>query len=515
MKKSFRNNGRKTLSIFKQIILVIVSLILIFMQIALLYLVLFTASHITWLYFLINIIGYCCVIALIGKDMVSSFKLVWIVIILIFPFPGTILYLTCGDGRTFPIRKVRKIEKYLSQYSSDVIDIEPIKKRDWIAYKHVSATLNSCGLSPHYNTQIKYYSDIDKKFKEMIEDIRKAEHYVFIEFFIISSGFMLNELIEVLKEVTNRGVEVKIIYDDFGSKKGLKESDLSRIKKISPNLIITKFAPLGATLNLKMNYRDHRKIVVIDGKVGYVGGDNIADEYANYITRFGHWRDNAIRLEGEAIDNLVFMFAETWYLSTKVKLDMDKYRVSYKRPSQSLVYPYCDGPTDNRNPAVDLYVSMIQNARDYIYISTPYFIIDQNFIDSIVMAKKSGVDVKILIPGVPDKKTVYILTKGHFGKMLREGVKIYTYTPGFNHAKNFICDDLYATVGTVNVDYRSLYLHFENGVYIHNDPMIEELKRDFLDDVSKSEELTYEMWKKRKWYIKILEFILKIFATLM
>ncbi len=515
MKKKIRNTGRRTLSICKQIILILVTLLLIALQITVCYYVIFTASKIKWLYFIITILGYCCVISLIDKDMVSGFKLIWIIVILVFPFLGTIFYIACGNGRTFPNRKVKKIRNYLNQYLPKNIDITTIKEDDGIAYKHVAATNKGCKLPPHHNTQIKYYNDIGHKFNDMLEDIKKAQKYVFIEFFIISSGQLLSELINVLEEITLRGVEVKIIYDDFGSKRGLKEQDLKKIKRISPNLIITKFAPLGVSINLTVNYRDHRKMVIIDGKVGYVGGDNIADEYANLITRFGHWRDNAIRMEGEAIDNLVFMFAETWYLSTKVKLNLDNYRVSYQLMQDSLVYPYSDGPTDNRNPAVDLYVSMIQNAKNYIYISTPYFIIDQEFINSLVMASRSGVDVKILIPGIPDKKTVYILTKSHFGKLLREGVRIYTYTKGFNHAKNFICDDAYATIGSVNVDYRSLYLHFENGVYIFNDPMIQQLKQDFLDDCEQGKELTFEVWNKRKWYIKVFEFILKVFSTLM
>lgn len=515
MNKRIRNIGRASLSIFKRIILVIVTLLLIALQALTLYSVIFTASQIQWLYILINIIGYCCVISLIDKDMVSSFKLIWIIIILIFPFVGTIFFITCGDGRTFPIRKVRKINEYLSQYMVKVNDLSTVKAFDETAYKHVSVVNNGCGFYPHTNTLVKYYSDIDLKLKDLLIDLKNATKYVFIEYFIISSGKMLDALMDVLEEITSRGVEVKIIYDDFGSKRGFKEKDLKRIKTMSPNLIITKFAPLGVSLNLAVNYRDHRKIVVIDGKIGYVGGDNIADEYANYITRFGKWRDNAIRMEGEAVDNLIFMFAETWYLSTKHKLEMNNYRTGYSVKTDNLVFPYDDGPTDSKNPAADLYTSMIQNAKKYIYISTPYFIIDQDFINNLILASKSGVDVKILIPGIPDKKTVYILTQAHFGKLLREGVKIYKYTPGFNHAKNFICDDKYATIGTVNVDYRSLYLHFENGVYIVNDETVNKLKQDFVKDIEQSTELTYEEWKKRKWYIKIYEFILKVFSTLM
>lgn len=514
MKQNKRHIGRRTLSIFKQIILILVTLVLLALQLITLYYVIFTASKIKWLYFFVYLLGYICVIDLIGKDMVGSFKLIWIIIILIFPFVGTIFFITCGDGRTFPTRKIRKIKAYLKNYMVHDQDLTTEIELDDTASKHISILHNGCKLYPSSNTRLRYYKNIDNKFHDMLEDIAKAKKFIFIEYFIISSGIMLNRLIEALDKASNRGVEIKIIYDDFGSKTTLKHDDLKKLQTIK-NLKINKFAPFGLTLNITINYRDHRKMIVIDGEIGYVGGDNIADEYANYITRFGYWRDNAIRLEGKAVDNLVYMFSETWFLSTKEMLNIEKYRSNQDIESNNIVFTYSDGPTDDLNPAADLYLSIIQNAKKYIYISTPYFIIDQEFINNLVMASKSGVDVRILIPGIPDKKTVFLLTQSHFGKLLREGVKIYKYTPGFNHAKNMICDDKYATIGSVNIDYRSLYLHFENGVYVYDDKIISELKNDFENDLNISEEISYDAWKKRKWYVKVIGFILKLFSTLM
>ena len=352
-------------------------------------------------------------------------------------------------------------------------------------------------------------------YQDMIEDIKNAKKYIFIEYFIISSGILLNSLIDVLEKKGKEGVEIRICYDDFGSKLGLKNKDLNRIKLI-PNLEIVKFAPLGLTINISANYRDHRKTVIIDGKIAYVGGDNLADEYANYKTRFGYWRDNAIRIEGEAVNNCLFSFAESWYLSTKKILDINEYKVIHKvEDSNNIVMPFGDGPTDRRNPAYDLYTSIADNAQNYLYISTPYLIIDPEFIDHICNACRSGVDVKVLIPGIPDKKTVYYLTQSHFGEILRAGGKIYKYSPGFNHAKNYICDDKYAVIGSINVDYRSLYLHFENGVYLSHDEEIIKMKEDFLNAISQSEEIDYNKWKNRPLLLKITQFILKLFSPLM
>jgi len=512
--KKLHHVGRRTLSFFKRFILIIISLLLIILQLVGLYAILFTASSFEWLYITVELIGIICVIDLMTKDMVCNYKIVWIVLILAFPFVGAVFYIFCGDERTFPKRKSAKIKKYLNTYIPEKKNLDELKEIDPVLYKHISVLVSGCDFPYYKNTNVLFYSDINEKKNQLIDDLNKATKYIFIEYFIISSGKMLDEIIEALNDASRRGVEIKIIYDAFGSNKNFSPSDLKKIKK-NQNLQIVKFAPFGITLNLTVNYRDHRKIVVIDGKVGYVGGDNIADEYANYIERFGIWRDNAVRLEGDAVTNLVYMFAETWYLSTKKMLNVEEYKTTYECKSTSVIMPYSDGPTDKRNPAIDLYASLANNAKDYLYISTPYLIIDRDFLHELIMAKRSGVDVKILLPGIPDKKMVYLMTRSHYGMLLKEGIKIYEYTPGFNHAKNFICDDAYGVVGTVNVDYRSLYLHFENGVFISDLTSVLKMKENFLSDLEKSKEINYKLWQKRPIFIKIIEFILKIFSTLM
>ncbi len=513
--KHIERSERASLSVFKRIVLFIFSLVLLIIQLLLIYIVFFKAPRISWIYIIVRIIGLICVIAIFDKNMVGSYKLLWTILILIAPFIGTILFLLYGDERSFPKHKSRKIHKTIDKYLPVNKYETFIKKIDPIAHKHITIVNNSTQLPIYTNTDVVFYSDIEKKALDLLEDMKKAKKYIFIEFFIISSGKMLNDVIEVLSKKGEEGVEIKICYDAFGSKSGLKKRDINRLKQI-PNLTIVKFAPFGLTINIAVNYRDHRKLVIIDGNIAYVGGDNLADEYANYKTRFGHWRDNAIRIEGEAVENCLFLFAETWYLSTKTIINMEKYKGDSSMPNtMNLVMPFGDGPTDSNNPACDLYNSITDNAKNYLYISTPYFIIDREFINHICAASKSGVDVRILIPGIPDKKAVYVLSQSHFGDLLKAGVKIYRYKPGFNHAKNYICDDNYAVIGSINIDYRSLYLHFENGIYLSNDQAILEMKKNFLEDLEKSEEFKLEDYNKRNIFVRAIAFIMKLFSPLM
>lgn len=508
------HSERKTKSILQKIIFIIISIVALLIQLELLYFVLFESSKIRWLYALIVIMGIVCVIYLFDNKMNSSYKLIWTILILVFPFTGTMLFLLFGNGKTFPKRKSREIENTLKEsYNFDSNKIEEVKSIDNIAYKHLKILNHGCSLPICTNTKVLFYSDISKKHLNMLEDLRNAKKYIFIEFFIMNNGVLFEQLLDVLYLKAKEGIEIKICYDDVGSKIGLKKSSFDKIR-IFDNVTISKFASVGYKFDVTVNYRNHRKCVIIDGEIAYFGGDNLADEYANYKEKYGIWRDNAVKIEGEGVRNNILIFAQTWYLSTSEALDIKKYESNHTIETNNIVTPFGDGPTGKFNPACDLYTSITNNAKNYLYISTPYLIIDNEFINHLCNASISGVDVRILMPGVPDKKLIYLMSESHFGKLLKSGVKIYRYTPGFNHAKNYISDDLYAVVGSINIDYRSLYLHFENGVYIYNDEEILKMKTNFLNDLKVSEEITYESWAKRKWYKKIIAFILKMFAPL-
>ena len=374
---------------------------------------------------------------------------------------------------------------------------------------------NSTGFPSYSSSNAIFYKDTLDKHKSMIEDFKKAKRYIFLEFFIISDGNLLEEVIEVFQKKGEEGVEIYVIYDDVGSKPSLKRKTINRIKNI-PNLHINAFSPFGVNINPAINYRDHRKIVVIDGKIAYTGGDNLADEYIHLKERFGKWRDNSIKIEGEAVVNFVLLFLEMWYISSKETLKVEDYMPKEIEHfnNGSLIMPFGDGPTYLSNPTYSLFLNMISSAEQKIYISTPYFIIDKSFINSIVRALKRGVEVVLLLPHVPDKKGVFYMTRGHYDEILRAGGKIYEFTEGFTHAKNMFVDSKYAYIGTSNLDYRSLFLHFECGVFLVDDISIVEMEKDFVETIEVSKRITYESWKDRPFYQKVIAHLLSFFSPL-
>lgn len=349
----------------------------------------------------------------------------------------------------------------------------------------------------------------------MLERLKRARKYIFMEFFIISTGSLVDEIIPILEMKGKEGVEIKILYDDIGSRATFEKETMERFLAI-PNLKLCVYEPLGFNINPAINYRDHRKIVVIDGKYAYCGGDNLADEYIHRKERFGFWRDNAMYYEGKAVSSFLVMFALMWYASSKEYIDVNMYFSHYEvyNPN-NYVIPFADGPDRDTHVAYDTFQQLISTANNHLYISTPYFIIDDEMINSICQARRCGIDVKLLVPKIPDKKTVFMMTRAHYRDLLKAGVEIYEFTPGFNHAKNIMVDSKYAFCGTVNMDYRSLFLHFECGAVIINEEETKKMEEDFLDAISKSELITYKAWEKRNIFSKFFAFLLRIFAPML
>ncbi len=510
-----KTNERKSTSIVKKIITILISIIILTIQLFIYFLIFVYLEKNQIFYFVVQGIGIVTVIYLYNKDINISYKLTWFFIILVFPFAGTMFYLLFGNGRRIPKRKSRRIENFLmTQIDDDLELLEEIKKRDIIGYRMMKSIIENSYFVPYANSNSTFFPDALDKHMELINDLKKAKTYIFLEFFIVSDGALMDEVTSILEEKGLEGVEIKFIYDDVGGK-GVFSNKLKKRLNSIPNLELVSYEPLGININPAINYRDHRKIVVIDGKIAYVGGDNLADEYIHKKIKYGFWRDNAIKIEGDAVYNFILLFAQMWYMSTKETLFVKDYLCKHEiKNHESYILPFGDGPTNYDNPGYELFCSMISNAQSYLYLSTPYFIIDKNFIDLISKAVKSGVEVKLLIPGVADKKIVLNMTRGHLGKILKSGAKVYQYKEGFNHAKNIICDDSYAFIGTINMDYRSLFLHFECGAFLLNDPSIFKMKEDYLEAISKSTEITYKDWKNRSVFSKILEFILTLTAPM-
>jgi len=507
---------RLSLPIWKKLLLYIVSFVLFVIQLLLLFAVLglsftYSFSSIKWLFFASLGLGFVVVLYILHKPISTSYKLTWCILILLIPLPSMVLYLFNSRSRRLSKRKQRKLDAAFKKAPKDDSILE-LKNIDIEGYHLANIVKHNNTAAVYNNTKTTFFNDVELKFNDMLEECRKANHYIFIETFIISHGYLMDKLYDVLLDRGNNGVEIKIIYDDVGSKGLINKKLIRKLAKI-PNCKLVDYEPLGVNVNLLINYRDHRKITIIDGNVAYCGGDNLADEYIHKKERFGYWRDNCMKYEGEAVKEFISLFEETWFMSTKKKLTVS-YAPEYIEKGDGFVVPFGDGPSNNIDVAYDTFMGLINTAKEYCYISTPYFVIDDPMIQAIALKAKGGVDVRLLMPHIPDKKSVFYMSRGHYRELLKSGVKIYEYTPGFNHAKNIIVDDKYAFIGTINLDYRSLFLHYECGSLVMLNDSIKEMKEDYDNALSQSELITYDKWKKRPWYQHVIAFILNIFAPM-
>ncbi len=500
--------------IIKTILRVIITVVVVAAQTGFYYFLILGIRKLWFVQLALAILGVVIVFMLYRKNVNSAYKLSWTIFILAFPFVGTVCYILFGGGHALPHRKMKKLRAiYEDKIPPSDETLDKLSRLDARGAMIAKALAKASRLAFYENTQAEFFPTAREKHESLLRDIENAKEYIFIEYFIISDGFVLESVISALEKKGREGVKIKFIYDDIGSKKALKRRTKKRLARIE-NLELCVFEPVGAIINPRINYRDHRKIVVIDGSIGYIGGDNLADEYVGRLVKYGKWRDNAMRLLGDAVYSLQLIFSESWFLACGEKLDFKEYKKSETK-SDGFILPFGDGPTNPYNPAHTLFESLVTAATKYLYISTPYFIIDNAFINLLCLAARSGVDVRLLVPHKPDKKLIFAITRGHYGELLKAGVKIYEYSPGFNHAKNIIVDDEYAFIGTVNCDYRSLMLHFENGAFLAKNSQIEKMRADFEHAIEESEIITLEKWKRRSLFTKITEVALSFIAPLL
>ena len=473
----------------KTFIRAIVALVSLLIQISCTYLVYLAVTN--KLQVLALIYSFFClyIVLKIIKDSRSySFTLPWIIIFMILPIPGSIIYLTI------------KLNKKLSKFCKNIIIEEKSSKKYFIQDKSIRDKYKD-NSSMRYisdysnfpittNNEVEYFSLGDYSFDTIINELKKAKKFIFLEYFIINNGKFWDSILEVLCEKVKENVEVRVMYDDLGCITTLESGYYKKLEKMGIKCIaFNKISPLSGIV---MNNRDHRKILVIDGKVAFSGGINLADEYINIGSKYGHWKDNCIMIKGDAVWSYTVMFLTLWNASRKEDKDYKKYKYEYKNSikSNGFVAPYSETPLDDVNVGEDIYINIINTANDYVYIFTPYLIIDSDVLDALTLASKRGVDVRIVIPNIPDKKMVYTISESYIEPLLKANVKVYKYTPGFIHAKVFISDDIRATVGTLNMDYRSLYLHFECGCYFEKVDVIKDIKKDVLDTIEKSHLVT-------------------------
>ena len=446
---------------------------------------------------------------LLNRSMDSRSKLSWVIIIALFPIFGTaLLYFSLAD---LGVRRLKKRLEDATVQASDHLSTDPevadyLSQSDCQLQKLAYFLEHSPAQFPIYrNTEVTYFPLGDDMLPALLEDLKKAERYIFMEYFIIDEGIMWGEILAILEEKAKAGLDVRVMFDY-----------IERLHKFG--IKAQAFSPVKPILSTYYNYRDHRKITVIDGQVAYTGGVNIADEYVNKRERFGHWKDTALRLDGSAVQTLKALFLTMWTVTgIEDKTDMEHYlqEKPQQRKSQGFVLPYGNSPLTYHKVAENVYLHLLNTSTNYVYIMTPYLILDDELVRAMTFAARRGVDVRIIMPGIPDKQYAFDIATTYFKALLEAGVRIFRYTPGFVHAKVYVSDAKQAVVGTINTDYRSLYQNFEDGIYLYKNLEVIKIEQDFEKTQALSEEVTLESLSKMPMAHRLGGYLFSLIGPLM
>lgn len=468
-------------------------------------------------YAVLEIVAVFCVARIYIRPGSSSYKPGWIILIMLVPVVGLILYFLWNGNQVkkkLALKTMRMPPELPEvQESSDRAQAELARR--WPRWAKLTEYLRRQDLPLFANTEMTYFPTGEEYLEDLLARLEKAQKFIFLEYYIASKGQIWDRICKVLAERAADGVEVNLILDDFGSMMTMPPEEIQALRQ--KGIWVQMFNPVHHYVNrLYFNYRDHRKIAVIDGDTAYTGGANLADEYANLIVRFGYWKDCGLRLEGEGAWGFTRQFMYLWLrMGGELRDPWDAYRPCGGSSGSDLCQPLVDGPDNNPvNTVEDTYQQLIGSANRYVWITTPYLAIDEPMIHTLSIAADSGVDVRLMLPGIPDHKFAYMVAQSYFGELLEHDVKIYTYTPGLLHAKSVVADGEVGFVGSVNMDYRSFQLHFECGA-LFSGSAVTAVQEDMNRTMEKSRQVTMESWKKRKWYVKILGAVLRPFAMWM
>jgi len=481
--------------------------------------IIYTSTYIISIYFEVtyNLIKIGSIVYLLYKPLNPSYRITWIILILLFPVFGLLCFIFFGNENApkrlkVKSREIREESKDLLIYKNNLYD--ELKELNYDAYKQAHYLKEITGYPLYKNNNIKYLSLGEEYFKEMLEDMKKAENYIFLEYFIIAKSTIWDEMFKIIKEKASQGVKIYIITDQFGSNIRLPKEYLEHF--FLSNIYTMVFNPFTPVISTNFNYRNHRKITVIDGKIAYTGGVNIGDEYINKTNRLGHWKDFGIKIEGNAVDSFITMFIRMWNSkSSNDNLNIEDFTTTHESNGKGYTIPFCDGPDNASNPAENTYINLINSAKKTIFITTPYLIIDNEILTALKNASKCGVDVRIIVPHIPDKKLVFMATRSYYDELLKSGIRIFEYEPGFIHGKMCLIDEETSVIGTINFDFRSLYLHYECGVWTNNTGIEKDMYEDFINIQNKSIEIKLKDWNKRSKIKKMLEAILRSFSPLL
>lgn len=501
--------------IFSRTMIILLTLLV---QIILLFVMMFSlVQHVTVLFGGVAVFTAVMLFYILNTQGNPSIKLSWCIVIAVLPLFGAVLYFFVKYDWGYRVeQKVLEV----GMKESDIYVPEQkelfakIKEEDKSLY-NLAKYLRSKGQHTIYaNTEVKYFPLGEDMFAELMVQLEKAEKFIFLEYFAIGPSYMWNTILELLVKKAKQGVDIRVMYDGSNAVTTLPYGYPKQLKQMGIQCkVFSEFHPFVSTY---YNNRDHRKILVVDGEIAFTGGVNLQDRYINRKVVYGHWKDTAVMLKGDAAQGFTLLFLQMWN-----SLEKERIYEPYMRPvgkeitGDGYVIPYSDTPMDDENVGEMVYLDMLNRAQNYVYVMTPYLILDNEMITALCFAAKRGVDVRLILPHIPDKRYAFTLAKSHYKELVGAGVKIYEYTPGFVHAKVFLCDDREAVVGTINLDYRSLYLHFECAAYLYKVSVLQDIYKDFEETMQKSKLITMEDVKKQSWLVKVTGKVLKVIAPLM
>ena len=522
-----RRSGKKRLLKILTSRLFIVAVLILLQLFLLLFALVELGTRQYWVSIAFKILSFLMVLCILPREDNPSYKISWIILIMAVPLVGGIFYLIFGMKRNSR-HMARQIERYtrtllhrdhgqqLLAPKAASAPLNRLEQNNPMLGRQAGYIQNSSGFMLYENTEAQYFPSGETFYERLLEELRGAKKFILLEYFIVHPGKMWDSILKILEQKRDHGVQIRIMYDDVGCVTTLPAlyADYLRQKGFQVGV----FNPFHPQLNAATNYRDHRKICVIDGNVGFTGGINLADEYINEKVRFGYWRDTGVRLRGPAAWSFTTMFLEFWAANRPKTDERAVPRPAFpagERAGDCLVQPFCDSPVDDECIAKNVYLELINQAERELLITTPYLIADSDLITALKLAAKRGVDVRIYTPGIPDKWYVYWVTQSYYRVLLEAGVRIFEYTPGFIHAKMYVSDDKTAIVGSANMDYRSLYLHFENCCAFYGGQMVQDVRADLEECMSVSNEVFLEDTYKTPLPKRVAQLVLRLFAPLL
>ena len=478
----------------------------------------YTLGGYNWgIHILLTLLSFLAVIYIINGPSNPAVKLAWIVPVLALPILGGVLFLISG-GKGSKRKVTRAAARQHNRCMKKLPDAAAyLKELNDPNLRGQSQYLVCQGFPLYAHTRAWYYPTGEEGCAALLAELKKAERFIFLEYFIIHPGKLWDGILEILTEKAAQGVDVRVIYDDVGSVSTLPFHYYKKLE--DAGIQAHAFNPFVPVLSTIINNRDHRKILVIDGNVAFTGGVNLADEYINEVVRFGHWKDNMVKIIGDSVWSMTLLFLEQWDTVRGVEDELSRFRPTISGPSDGYVQPYGDSPLNNEYLGENVYLNLINGAKRYVYFMTPYLIIDNEMKTSLCLAAKRGIDVRIITPGIPDKRIVWDLTRSYYSELLSAGVRIYEYTPGFLHSKLCVCDDEVSVAGTINLDYRSLYFHFENACLFFHNAVVIQAKEDFLDTQAQSAQIHVadmeSLRQYRNFFHSVYYAVLRLFAPLL